>query len=253
MKLKCLVVDDEPLARELLKDYIEKLHPTLQLTGQCSNALEAQNYISNNTVDILFLDIEMTDLNGIDFLNSLSSPPLTVFTTAYSEYAAKTYELENVVDYLVKPIAFNRFVKTTNRIVDILNKGSKLSNEENTPIESIEIQKKEEANEDFIFIKNEGKFIKVKHLDIRYIESYGEYAKIYLDNSMIMSRLSLSKIIDNLPSNRFIRIHRSYIINVSFLSHLEGNQVTIKDKKIPVSRGKKEELLNFIKNNSFND
>ncbi len=250
MKLKCLIVDDEPLARNLLKDYIEKLHPTLQLVGECANALEAQNYLSRNTVDILFLDIEMPDLDGIEFLSSLISPPLTVFTTAYSEYAAKTYEFENVVDYLVKPIAFNRFVKTTNRIVDGLNKKNELLENEYKPIEPIEIQNKKE---NYIFIKINGKFIKIQHSDIRYVESYGEYAKIYTEDNMLMSRLSLSKMVDSLPSDIFIRIHRSYIINVNCILHVDGNQVAIEDKKIPVSRGKKEELLNFIKNNSFNE
>ena len=122
MKLKCLVVDDEPLACNLLKDYVEKLYPTLVIEGVCSSAIEAQNFLCKNHVDVLFMDIEMPNLSGMDFLKSLSNPPYTIITSAYSEFAVTSYELDNIVDYLIKPIAFNRFVKATNRVLDLLNK-----------------------------------------------------------------------------------------------------------------------------------
>ncbi len=254
MKLKCLVVDDEPLARNLLKGYIEKLYPTLVIEGVCNSAIEAQNFLFKNHVDVLFMDIEMPNLSGMDFLKSLSNPPFTIITSAYSEFAVTSYELDNIVDYLIKPIAFNRFVKATNRVVCLLNKDENVAITKNVESTShtgvpVLIEKKS----DYIFFRQESKIIKVNHNGIRYIQSFGEYAKVYTEEGRIVSRLALSKILDNLPRERFIRIHRSYIVNLQFISHLEGNHVMIGDAAIPVSRGKKEELLSFIKANGYLD
>ncbi|MDY8136133.1 LytTR family DNA-binding domain-containing protein [Aquimarina sp. 2201CG5-10] len=250
MKLKCLVVDDEPLASSLIKDYIKKLHPTLTVAGVCNSAIEAQNYLSKNEIDVLFMDIEMPNINGIDFLRAFNNPPYTVITTAYSEFAATSYELNNVVDYLIKPIAFERFVKTANRLITTINKDNNASKGTNS-YNNISLPETKEKKNNYIFLKQDGKIIKVDHSNIRYIESFGEYAKFFTEESRVVSRLALSKILATLPSTQFIRIHRSYIINISFVTHLEGNQVVMGDTAIPVSRGKKDELLNFIKTHGY--
>lgn len=254
MELKCLVVDDEYLACDLLKDYIEMLYPTFIVEGVCNSAIEAQQFLSKTSVDVLFMDIEMPNLNGMDFLRSLDNPPPTVITTAYSEFAASSYELNNVVDYLIKPIPFHRFVKAANRLVNSVNKENNTI-QENVVIPSARVllHEENEAKSDCIFLKENGKIIKINHTSIKYIESFGEYAKVYTEEGRVVSRLALSKILDSLPNERFIRIHRSYIINLEFITHLEGNQVIMGDSVIPVSRGKKEELLNFIKTHGYLD
>ncbi|QTE23261.1 LytR/AlgR family response regulator transcription factor [Polaribacter cellanae] len=254
MKLKCLVVDDEPLARELLKDYIERLNPTLILQDVCDNAIKAQGILSKNEIDILFIDIEMPNINGFDFIKSLNNPPYTVFTTAYSEFAVASYELNNVFDYLIKPIAFSRFIKTVNKFVDIVNNNSYVLNRENNYFKKISIPIEKEEKSKYLFLKQDGKIIKLDHSEIFFIESFGEYVKVNIKNKRVVSRLSLSKLMDNLPSNQFIRIHRSYIVNVKFITHIEGNQVVVcDDAKIPISRSKKDELLDFIKTHGYLD
>ena len=231
MKLKCIVVDDEPLAREGIADYVKQVN-ALQLCGVFSSAIEANNFLSNENVDLIFLDIEMPKLNGIDFVQSLSNPPMIVFTTAYPNHALKGFELD-VLDYLVKPISFERFLKTTNKAI------------ERKPLAS---QKNEEQKDDYIFIKADGKFHKIKHSDINYIEGLKDYVKIYTTDGMKLVLVNLKNIESKLPENNFIRAHKSFIVSIEKISSVEGNIIHISGKEIPIGKEYKEILFEKLIN-----
>lgn len=229
---KCLIVDDETLAQELLENHITKI-PELTLAGKCHTAIEAMSFLKQEKVDILFLDIEMPDLTGIEFLKSLSNPPLTVFTTAYSEYALEGFELE-AVDYLLKPITFNRFFKTVTRLLKILAK-------DQTATVQFQSSKKEENR--YLFVKADGKAIKINFDDILYIESLQKYVRFFTTKGNIVTLMSLTKLEEILPSENFMRIHKSYIVNLSKITGIEGNRVHIEAHTATISKTIKSELI----------
>lgn len=229
---KCLIVDDETLAQELLENHISKI-PELTLIGKCHTAIEAMTFLKKEKVDILFLDIEMPDLTGIEFLKSLSNPPLTVFTTAYSEYALEGFELE-AIDYLLKPITFNRFFKTATRLLKVLTKHQ-------TTTVQFQPSKKEENR--YIFVKSDGKAIKINFDDILYIESLQKYARFFTTKENIVTLMSLTKLEEILPSENFMRIHKSYIANLSKITGIEGNRVHIEAYTATISKTIKPELI----------
>lgn len=225
-KINCLVVDDEELARKLLENYIARL-PHLHLVQKCANPLEAFSVFQENGVDILFLDIQMPELTGIDFLKSLPQKPKVIFTTAYSEYAIEGYQLD-VIDYLLKPFSFERFVQAVNKAVEQLktNTGN--------------------AEKDFLLVRSEHKVHKIKLEDIRYIQSMREYVAYFLPTGKILELNSLKKLEEKLPSDRFIRIHKSYIVPIQKVTALEGNLVHIGNEKLPIGSLYKEEVLKRI-------
>lgn len=225
-KINCLVVDDEELARKLLENYIARL-PHLNLVQQCANPLEALSVLQENAVDILFLDIQMPELTGIDFLKSLHQKPKVIFTTAYSEYAIEGYQLD-VVDYLLKPFSFERFVQAVNKAVELLK--TNMGN----------------AEKDYLLVRSEHKVHKIKLEDIRYIQSMREYVAYFLPTGKILELNSLKKLEEGLPSDRFIRIHKSYIIPIHKVTALEGNMVHIGNEKLPIGNLYKEEVLKRI-------
>ncbi len=236
----CIIVDDETLAQDLIETHLKKI-PNTQIISKCHTAMEAIQALNEHHIDIMFLDIEMPDLTGIELLRSLDKPPLTVLTTAYSEYALESYEL-NVVDYLLKPVRFDRFFKAITKVLALL-KGS----------ESEQVQKEnEEESEDYIFVKSEYKAVKVKFKNIVFIESMQKYVRFHLKDKKVMSLMSLSSVIDILPATKFFRCHKSYIINLNEIESIDGNLLIMSSEdKIPVSKSFKSELINIIDKNKL--
>ncbi len=225
--MKCIIVDDEALARKLLQSYAEKAG--LQVLATFPNAVEALQFLRNNSPDLMFLDINMPDLSGMELLRSLDKHPLTIMTTAYSDYALESFELD-VVDYLKKPYSFERFLKAVNKAHDRRAPQETASN-------SI----------DYFFVKSEYQLVKIKYSSLKYIQGLGEYVKLHTEEKLVVSLLSLSKLIKELPSHEFIRIHKSYIINLSHIDAYQNNNVSIGDIEIPVGQTHKAKLLAALK------
>lgn len=238
MNIRCLIIDDEPLAQRVIEKYAENV-PYLEIVRKCNNALEAIEILHQEEIHLLFLDINMPRLSGMDFLKALKNPPLVIITTAYAEYAIQGYEMD-VVDYLMKPFAFDRFLKAVQKAADFLR------TRETSHGESQEIENPEER---FIFIKSSKKTYKVNLSEILYIEALGDYVKIYTDGRMIVSYQSLKNLEGLLPAKSFPRIHKSFIIALSRIDMIEGNQVKIRERMIPVGTNFKaefERLIRFI-------
>lgn len=236
---RVIIVDDEPLALDVMETYIDKL-PSLELVARCENAIQAFDVLSREEVDIMFLDIQMPQLTGIDFLKSLSNPPLVIFTTAYPNYAIEGYEL-NVIDYLLKPISFERFMKAVNKALSQLE----LQNE--TPTTSNSSDSEEEA--DFIFVKADKKLIKINYRDILYIEGLKDYVIIKMATSRVITLQTMKSLEEKLPSGIFKRIHRSYIVNLGKIDAVVGNMVEVEKKHLPIGKNYREELLNIVNKN----
>ena len=220
MTFRCLAIDDEPLALKQIVTYIDKV-PFLELAAQCQSALEAREFLENDTVDAIFCDINMPDLNGMDFVKSLVVPPLVVFTTAYSEYAVEGFRV-NAVDYLLKPFGFQEFQRAAQRLL------------ERKAISQPQPSQKEEA--DTLFLKTDNRIVNVNISDIRYIEAMSEYLKVWLDSrpKPIVTFLSMKKIEERLP-DYFMRIHRSYIINLTKIQEVNKNRVVMDaDAYLPI-------------------
>ncbi|WP_299460069.1 LytTR family DNA-binding domain-containing protein [uncultured Microscilla sp.] len=241
MLYKCIIIDDEPLARELLEGYIQQV-PFLQLEQTFASAIEASLTIHSQTIDLIFLDIEMPHLNGLDFLRNLKHPPAIIFTTAYAEYALEAFNL-NVVDYLLKPIIFNRFFQAVNKVIksapEAINDPIPMTNSNALETNSVE-------NETYFFIKTDHKIVKVLAHDILFIEGLQKYVKIHLPNEVLISLTSLSHLLDKLPSSNFTRIHRSYIINIAHIDSIQGNTITIQNHHLPLSQGNRSAFYDLI-------
>jgi len=220
MELKCLIVDDEVLAQDVIEKYITNI-PTLKLVGKCDNAVEAISFLHNNQVDLLFLDLNMPELSGLDMLKTLSNPPKVILTTAYSEYALESYEY-GVLDYLLKPIKLERFIKAVNKVVE---QQSKKDGDENIP-------QKQQAHT--IFIKEDQVTYQVKLNDIFFIEAYGNYLKVHTEDKVYVTRDTMHDMESKLPEETFMRIHKSYIVTLSKIDSVSGNRVYINEQEIPV-------------------
>ena len=240
--MNIIIVDDEPLAREVLETYISKF-PGMTLLATCQNAIEAFEALNTHKVDLMFLDIQMPQISGIDFLKTLSQPPKVIFTTAYSNYALDGYEL-NVVDYLLKPIAFDRFVKAINKAMELLKKPQAAKN---TPPE-IAVEE-DDDKPDYIFVKADKKLIKVKFEDIFYIEGLKDYVILHTPGGRIVTLQTMKSLEEKLPTEIFMRVHRSYIVNLNKIDIMEGNMLEVNKKTIPVGKNYKDELLNVINKN----
>lgn len=235
MEIKALIIDDEPLAQNIIQQYAQKL-PNLTIIGTCSDAICAHNFIRDNEVDLMFLDINMPKLSGISFLKNLKNPPLVIFTTAYSEYALEGFEL-NAIDYLKKPFSFERFCRAFYRAEELhlLKQNSK-----STSIEH--------GDHEFLFVKSDKKTVKVKFSDIYYIEGLGDYIKLHLADNKIVTNLSMKKIISLLPEKIFYRIHKSFIISLDKIEAVEGNMIKMKNIKLPIGNSYRQDFMAFIKN-----
>lgn len=231
--MNCLIVDDEYMARLLLEEYVRKV-PQLNLVGTCENALEAFHRLKTESVDVLFLDIQMPHLNGLDFVQTLQQKPAIVFTTAYSEHAVEGFRL-NAVDYLLKPFSFERFVQAVSKAADFVRfRQQPKANVTETP----------STTSEHFFVKSDGKLVKVRYEDILYIEGLKEYVSIYTtDKQRIITLQSIKNLETLLPTPHFLRIHKSYIIQLEFLEAIVGNQVEIQQKLLPIGATYKEELL----------
>lgn len=237
--ITCIAIDDEPLALKQIVSYIDKT-PFLQLAGQFESAMDALEYLQDHSVDLMFVDINMPDLSGMEFVKSLKSPSKVVFTTAYSEYAVEGFKVD-AVDYILKPIAYPEFLKAAQKASERL---------ESTP-ESIE---EIESKEDFLFIKSEYKIVRIKVGDIRYVEGMREYVRIHLtDQAPIMTLISMKKMEENLSGKNFMRVHRSYIVNLDHVSTIERNRIVFDGKVyIPVSDQYKELFQKWLNRNFLN-
>ncbi len=235
--LRCLIVDDEELARTLLQNYISRL-PNLELVGQCKNPLEAIKVLGEQPVDLLFLDIQMPELTGIEFLKTLSQKPLVIFTTAYSQYALEGYTLD-VVDYLLKPFSFERFVQAVNKASELY----RLRQQAGTPPSIPSISAPEVPDKDYLLVKSDHKIHRLLFSEILYIQSMREYVAYYTSHGRILSLGSLKALEEELPDTHFIRIHKSYMVAKAKVATLEGNMVHIGKEKIPIGANYKERVL----------
>jgi DNA-binding LytR/AlgR family response regulator len=235
--MRCIIVDDEPLAREGLE---LKVHKTgfLELVGMFSGGLSANQFLAENAVDLIFLDIQMPDLTGLELLRTLKNPPLVIFTTAFSEYALEGFELD-VVDYLLKPIDFQRFMKATNKAREIWE----LTRQPKT--------EKGEVTSDFIYIRADRQYIKVYFKDIRYIEGMKNYAMVHSTTEKWMTAISLQQIIQQLPDAQFARINKSYIININYIQRILPDFILLdKGKELPFGNAFQEAFIEkFVKGN----
>lgn len=242
MKINCLVVDDELLARRLLSDYISKV-PGLNLVAACSGAIEAQGILRDQQIDLMFLDIQMPELTGIAFLQSLSQKPVTIFTTAYTDYALKGYEL-SVLDYLVKPIPFERFFQAVNRASEYI--GHMQQNQKSDGLAN-QIPIIQQVNsQEFIFVKSDYRIHKIHYDDLDYIEAYGEYILLFTGKEKVMTLVPLGKIEGLLPPTKFVRVHRSFIINFSKIDSIQGNTILLKGKEIPISKTYRDTFMKLV-------
>lgn len=233
--IQCIAIDDEPLALRQIGSYIEKT-PFLELKESFESPLDAITYLQENKVDLMFVDINMPDLNGMDFVKSLDNSPKIIFTTAYSEYAVEGFKVD-ALDYLLKPIDYATFLKAS-------NKAKKWFDLQNLKPEQVN------SDDDFLFIKSEYKILKVKLNEIKYIEGMREYVRIHLTNEKpIMTLLSMKVVEQQLPSNSFMRVHRSYIVNLKMITTIERNRIVFDKVYIPVSEQYKEEFHQFINKN----
>lgn len=231
--IRCLAIDDEPLALEQLKKYISMV-PFLELSGACNDAFEAMSIIVHEKIDVIFVDINMPDLSGMDFVRSLIDAPLVVFTTAYSKYAVDAYKVD-AVDYLLKPFSFEDF----NRAVCKVMKQIEIRN----------IPTTEKLSSDSIFVKSDYKILKIEIMDIEYIESMSEYLKIFVtgDKKPIITLLSMRKIESYLPDDTFMRIHRSYIVNLNRIKEINKLRVILdKDTYLPIGDNYKDKFYEYV-------
>ncbi|ATP56530.1 DNA-binding response regulator [Pedobacter ginsengisoli] len=235
--LKIVVVDDEPLALEILDGYLKRfnnVHPASLFT----NTRSALQFLQNNQADILLLDIEMPEMTGIEFLKELQDPPLTIFTTAYRDYAFEGYEM-GVIDFLLKPISFNRFKQAIEKITELLALKAHNVNIEDNPIS-------EET--DFIFVKSGVQRIKLYFDDVTHIQGLKDYAIIYTHSGKILLKGSIKAMLDIFPDNRFIRVHKSFIVSIKKITRLARNRIVLDDHQIPIGRSFKDNLpLNLPK------
>ena len=231
--IRCMAIDDEPLALQQIVTYIKKV-PFLELAAQCQSALEARQFLEQDTVDAIFCDINMPDLNGMDFIKSLVTPPMVVFTTAYAEYAVEGFKV-NAVDYLLKPFGLQDFQRAANRLKD-------------RSLPPTPPQKEESTSDDSIFLKTEYRIVKVSISNIRYVEAMSEYLKVHVEGESrpIITLLSMKKMEERLP-DYFMRIHRSYIVNLKMIQEVNKNRIIMdKDTFLPIGDMYKDTFQQYL-------
>ena len=235
MKTKCLVVDDEPLARDLMRSHIEKLE-NFEIVAECGDAMKALQKLRDYSIDLMFMDIQMPQITGIEFLKTLKHPPKVIITTAYREYAIEGFELD-VVDYLLKPITFERFIKSINKFYQV--------SQEDTQKQSLDYTFNQ-TPEAFIYVKENKKVIKVHINEIKYIEGLSEYVQIYTEKKKIITKTSMTNIQEKLPENRFMRIHKSFIISMAKIEAFTTHSIDVCGKELPIGRSYKTSVLDAL-------
>ena len=227
--MKAIAIDDEPIALEVVKSHAEKV-PFLELKGTFTDAFEALDFLQKEEVDLIFLDIKMPDISGIEFYNSLHQKPLLIFTTAYSEHAVTSFEMD-AIDYLLKPFSLARFIKSCNKAYELHN------------------YRNSSDGSNHLFVKSGYEQVKIMFEDILYLEATGNYVTFVLKDKKILSRSTVSEVLKILPPDQFIRIHRSYIIPLNKIEKFERSQVVINKEKLPVSNGYRQGLTNKLQGN----
>jgi DNA-binding LytR/AlgR family response regulator len=231
--MTCVAVDDEPLALDLLEDNIKKI-PFLKLVKKCSNALEANTFMQTQSVDLIFLDIQMPGITGIQFLQGLSkNPPLVIFITAYEKYALEGYNLD-VIDYLLKPVSFERFLKAVNKAYDKFNA-------QKAPVA-------QQANATYLFVNSEYNLVRIDFSDIAYIEGLKDYVKIFLLSAQrpVITRMSMKSLEEKLPGDQFVRVHKSFIVSLNKITSIRKGRISLLKAQIPISEHYKDNLNRFI-------
>lgn len=239
--MRVAIIDDEPLAREILESYLQKI-PFVELVGCCKNAIEAFSILSKQPVDLLLLDINLPEILGTEFLRNLKNPPLVIFTTAYSEYAIESYEL-NAVDYLLKPISFERFLLAINKAKEI--------------IEPTKINTENPLNQHNLFVRSEGKWIKIDLTKLWLVEGLKDYLRLWINEERITIHNTMKNFEEQLAAySNFIRIHKSFIVNLHFIEEVENNSLKIYDKILSIGNTYKGNFItkfnNYKSNNSSN-
>ena len=236
-KLKCLLVDDEPLASEVVRNYMKAI-PYMECVGECRNAIEALSRLSREKIDLILLDIQMPHLLGTELLRSIKNPPKVIFITAHPDFAVEGFELE-AADYLLKPVAFNRFLKAVNRVWQ----NSGLGEDEMQEVSDLESK----LSEPFLYFRSDRKMVKINLADIVYIESLRDYLKIVTTTKKVITKMSISSVENMLPSDGFLRVHRSFIISVAKIESFSNELVDMVGKEIPIGRFYRHEVIKKLK------
>ena len=245
MMINTLIIDDEPLALEVLETYISQM-PQLNLVAKCANALEANELLREHSIDLIFLDIQMPQVSGVEFIKTLSKPPLFIFTTAYSNYALEGFEL-NAIDYLLKPISIDRFMKAANKALEQFE----LRNKE----EDSEHENQETDGKDFFFVKADKKLVKIKYNEILYIEGLKDYVIIRMEQGRVVTLQTMKSLEEKLPEDKFKRIHRSYIVSIDKIKAVDGTSVDVIEKgqvkQLPIGKNYRDDILAIINQNKL--
>ncbi|MFT4521169.1 MAG: DNA-binding LytR/AlgR family response regulator [Bacteroidia bacterium] len=235
--MKCLIIDDEPLAQDVIESHLRST-PELTLVAKCNNAIEAAEMLKNQSIDLIFLDVNMPEISGIDFLRSLSEPPLVIFTTAHAEYAVEGFELD-AIDYLLKPISLERFQKAVSKAKEYF----KIKNEDTA--ESTEL------DDNHIFVKANQKLIKIDYDEIKYVEAFADYVKIFIPEKRIVTLQTMKNMERKLPEQKFCRVHRSFIVSLRHIESYNSSEVEVNGVKIPIGKNYKDRFLDLMKGNKI--
>lgn len=239
MKTKCLIIDDEPLARDLMRSHIEKLE-NFEIVAECGDAMKALQELRNHEVDLMFMDIQMPQITGIEFLKTLKHPPKVIITTAFREYALDGFELD-VVDYLLKPITFERFLKSVNKYYQVTQEEQ----------QNISPGPAKTTTEDaFIYVKENKKVIKLHLNEILYVEGLSEYVQIYTGKKKIITKTSMSNMQEKLPDAGFMRIHKSFIVSLTKIEAFTSHSIEVPGKELPIGRSYKNSVLDALQYNA---
>ena len=233
--INCIVVDDEPVARDILENHLQKIN-AVNVLATCKNAVEAFNAINANQIDLIFLDINMPEISGLSFAQSINKNSKIIFTTAYREYAIEGFNVQ-AVDYLLKPISYERLLQAVNKYLG-----------ENNTINTVNLPEIKQDKSDFIFVRADRKMVKINFAEINFIESFSDYLKFHLDNKVLVTRETITSIEAKLPTSDFLRIHRSFIVSISKIESFTNEFIEINKKALPISRSYKKDVLLRLEN-----
>jgi DNA-binding LytR/AlgR family response regulator len=228
-KLSCIIVDDEPVARKILHEFVDHV-PFMDLQGKFENATKAEAFLKSSTVDMIFLDIEMPKVSGLQFLQKMDIESMVILTTAFPQYALEGYELD-IIDYLLKPFAFNRFLKAVQKAKDYHEMKTRTGGA---------------MPSSYIFIKSDKRIEKIELCDLLYAESVGNYVSVYTDDKKIIAYLTMKSLESQLPADEFIKIHQSYLVNCGKIDAIEGNEIKIGNKSLPISRNYRDLVMKIV-------
>ncbi len=230
-KLKLLIVDDEPLAQEILQTFVAKID-SLELVGVCKNAMEAFGAVNKESVDLMLLDINMPEMTGIDFLKSLKNPPMVIFTTAYTQFAIESYEL-NAIDYLLKPIPFDRFLKAIHKAQQLLIPSQAVSS----------VSEVKQPSDNLLFVRSEGKWVKINLAELWFVEGLKDYVRLWMNDGRIAVHSTMKNFEQQLAGHsQFVRVHKSHIVNLNYITEVDGNSISIKGELIAIGSTYKDEV-----------